>query len=151
MLADLRHLARAAAYYLSGRAVYALSTFNELHSISIESPDVTLSEARDVAAHALADFLGGGEGRRLAESTLVSVLVGLQAIDKAGANIQGWDAIAHSLKSQPSLFRLRAEASRFCSNHWNQIVRLTNAVLELRTVSTGQLAWLCDSRQRAAA
>jgi hypothetical protein len=146
MLSDTRHLRRAVAYLVSARAVHALATFGELRAISIEAPDVVLAEAKEIAAHSLARYLGGGDRRRLAEPILISILVGLQAVETAGATVPETDAISHSLKSQPSLFRLRGDAARWASDHHNQIVRLANAVIELRTVSTAQQCWLLDSK-----
>jgi hypothetical protein len=150
MLSDTRHLRRASAYYLAGRALYALCRLNERRSIGIESPDVVLSEASAIAAHSLADFLSGDKGKRgLAAPILRSILAGMCAIETAHASTQEWEALPYKLRNEPALLDLLGDAKMFVAGHRNEIVRLANSLLELKTVSTGQIEWLLDSRTRA--
>jgi hypothetical protein len=140
MLSDTRHLKRAAAFFLSSRAIHAFHTDGEMHSISIEAPDIILSEAKQIAAHALAEYLSGE--RLFSQPILVGVLVGLEAMRKADAMINSWEYVSYSLNALPAL---RQQAAEFARKHNNQIVRLANALIELKTVSTAQIAWLADS------
>jgi hypothetical protein len=145
MLSDNRLQRRAAAYFLSARAVHAVKTFGEIRSIDIENPDEVLTEQKAVASATLAQFLADDNGRRIAEPILTSILCGLQAVQTAGASILELDGMGHALR-QPATFRPLGKARQFVSSHWNLIVRLANAALELRTVSSGQIAFLVDSQ-----
>src|SRR5260221_3689977 len=128
MLADTRHLRRAAAFFGAGRALYALVHMGERHSISIEAPDVVLTEASTIAGNALADFLGGDNGKRgEAAPILRSILSGLQAISTASASTTEWEALAHKLRNESALFELLGDAKMFVSVHRREIVRLANA------------------------
>jgi hypothetical protein len=104
-----------------------------------------LSDEKQIASRAMSQFLSNENGRRIAEPVLTSILVGLTAVQTAGACVPELDGLGHLLR-QPATFRPLGKARQFVASNWKLIVRLANAVLELRTVSTGQIAWLIDSQ-----
>jgi hypothetical protein len=147
MLSDTRHLKRSAAFFAAGRGLFALTHMGERRSISIENPDVVLSEARATAAHALADYLGDNNSKRgHAAPVLRSILAGLCAMQSAHASTNEWEGLAHKLRNEPALFALLGDARTFAAVHGSEITRLANAALNLRTVSTAQVEWLLDNR-----
>ena len=118
MLSDNRHLRRAAAFFESGRALYALHHLPERQSISIEDPDVVLREASELAAHSLAEVLSGDKTRK---HVLGSILCGLQAQSTAQASTHEWDAIGYQLRNHRALFNVLGEAKTFAAVHESKL------------------------------
>jgi hypothetical protein len=138
--------ARSAAHFLAGKAVAAFIMLGELRSLSVANPDVILSEAKTTAASALAQYLSGPEGGKLAKSTLKTLLAGNAARIKCGTDSPAWNAAFYPLHSELALSTLRHEADRFVGSHWHSIGRVAASLLANKELSVGLQGWLMDRR-----
>jgi hypothetical protein len=124
MLSDNRLTRRALAYFQAARTVYRSRNGLPLSAISIEDVDAALTEINGAPASA-------------------EIECGKKAVHMVGCQVR-------QLKPPHSNAEYR-RAVLFVPKHWAEIVRLANAVIELKAVSVGQINFLADTPAKRAA
>jgi hypothetical protein len=125
MLSDNRLTRRALAYFEAARATYRLHHGLQLFDINIENADAVLTEINSAPPSA-------------------ELECGKKAIHMTGCQVRGLKP-----RNNGAVVDYQ-KATLFVPKNWAEIVRLANAVIELKSVSVGQINWLADCQRKAA-
>jgi len=126
------------AFYLAGKAVFAVKRFLPLADLDCTEPDAMLAAARkEIAA-----VLPSPNAERL-----LSLCVGAVAQRQGAARNPEWDAVTNPLMQTTAM----GQARKFVSSHFSEIQRLARTLLSERRLSVGMVCWILDSKPRLAA
>jgi len=112
---------KAPAYFLAGVSVYSAVRLGVVHGLSLERPDAILVDASKRCERWIGDYITYPQHRNVSEPVLRSLLAGAVSRRKAGAHDPDWDAALRRLESDRGMFKLGADAQKFCRDNWSKI------------------------------
>jgi hypothetical protein len=132
----------SAAYWLAGRAVYAVRRGMPLGDLDIRDPDVVLAAAVKEIDAALAQPVWAlADVRR---KVLESLMAGAAAQKNGAARNAEWAAAMAPLSESLSIRNVAQGSRRFVSDNWSEILRLARTLLSERRLTAHMLGWILD-------